>query len=177
MKIVILAMLAFFLVACSDSKEQIQEQNVAPETVKEVKSPVAQEKETPKKEVKAPEVQITVDETKQPEVAVQPVKEPIKEVEEKKVVEAQKTAVKPVASIDGSQLYVKCAACHGKNAEKSAMGKSQIIKGWSQDKVITALHGYKEGTYGGTMKGLMKSQIANFSEDELKALAAHISKL
>nr|WP_304546376.1 c-type cytochrome [Sulfurimonas sp. hsl 1-7] len=79
--------------------------------------------------------------------------------------------------MDGGALFGKCIACHGQNGEKAALGKSQIIKGWSSEKVMTAFHGYKAGTYGGAMKGVMKSQIANFSEDELKALASHISKL
>ncbi len=70
----------------------------------------------------------------------------------------------------------KCASCHGATAEKSALGKSQIIKGWNADKIISALQGYKDGSYGGAMKGLMASQVSSLHTDEIKALADFISK-
>ncbi|MBA1437742.1 MAG: c-type cytochrome [Epsilonproteobacteria bacterium] len=80
-------------------------------------------------------------------------------------------------AINGAKLFSKCVACHGANAEKKALNKSHVIRGWSEEKIMTAFHGYKAGTYGSTMKGVMKAQIANFNEEELKALAKHISKL
>jgi cytochrome c553 len=70
----------------------------------------------------------------------------------------------------------KCGGCHGLNGEKSALGKSQVIKGWDAQKTIAALYGYKDGTYGAAMKALMKSQLSSFSDDELHALAEYISK-
>jgi len=73
--------------------------------------------------------------------------------------------------------YTSCAGCHGQNAEKRALGKSQIIQGWSADKIISALKGYKDGTYGGPMKGVMKGQVVRLSDADIKALAATISKL
>ncbi|RXJ60520.1 c-type cytochrome [Candidatus Marinarcus aquaticus] len=72
--------------------------------------------------------------------------------------------------------YAPCAACHGANGEKAALGKSQIIKGWSADKLEAALHGYKDGSYGGPMKGVMKGQVAKLSDADIKALADQISK-
>ncbi|OYY80865.1 MAG: cytochrome C, partial [Methylophilales bacterium 16-45-9] len=30
-------------------------------------------------------------------------------------------------------MYQKCAACHGLKAEKHALGKSEVIAGWSSD--------------------------------------------
>mgnify|MGYP000479864145 CR=1 FL=1 len=72
--------------------------------------------------------------------------------------------------------YATCAGCHGQNGEKRALGKSQIIKGWSTDKVGMALKGYKNGTYGGPMKGVMKSQVARLSDADINALATTISK-
>jgi cytochrome c-type protein NapB len=38
----------------------------------------------------------------------------------------------------------------------------------TKSQVVTALIGYKYGTYGGNMKGLMKGQVAKYSDDELK---------
>ena len=93
-------------------------------------------------------------------------------------VKAETPAAAPVAAApaaDGATLFKKCAACHGANAEKSALGKSQVIAGWAADKTEAALKGYKDGSYGGAMKGLMKGQVATLSDADIKALAEHIS--
>ncbi|MFT7860598.1 MAG: c-type cytochrome, partial [Sulfurimonas sp.] len=73
--------------------------------------------------------------------------------------------------------FAKCSACHGVNGEKPALGKSKVIQGWKAEKTLAALKGYKEGTYGGAMKGVMKGQVANLSEADMKALAKHIEGL
>jgi cytochrome c len=78
---------------------------------------------------------------------------------------------------DGAGLYKKCQGCHGVNAEKAALGKSQIIKGWEAQKTIDSLKGYKAGTYGGAMKGVMKGQVAALNDDQMQALADHIAGL
>ncbi|HIO90508.1 MAG TPA: c-type cytochrome, partial [Campylobacterales bacterium] len=70
-----------------------------------------------------------------------------------------------------------CAGCHGKNAEKKALGKSQIIAGWDAAKTEAALNGYKDGSYGGAMKGVMAGQVTKLSADDIKALAAYIAGL
>lgn len=72
--------------------------------------------------------------------------------------------------------FAPCASCHGTTAEKSALGKSQIIKGWEASKIEAALKGYKDGTYGGPMKGVMKGQVARLSDEDIKNLAQQISK-
>lgn len=79
------------------------------------------------------------------------------------------------SSVNAKTLYVKCAGCHGQTGQKAALGKSAIIKGWDKAKTITALNGYKAGTYGGVMKGVMKSQVSNLSNEEVDALGAYIS--
>ena len=80
-----------------------------------------------------------------------------------------------VASADAN--FARCSACHGQNGEKHAMGKSQVIQGWKAEKVIAALKGYKDGTYGGAMKGVMKGQVAKLSDADIEALAKHIEGL
>lgn len=93
---------------------------------------------------------------------------------------ATKTEAKDTTSTDsakGKGLYLKCAGCHGQNGEKAALGKSKVIKGWEASKVVTALKGYKDGSYGGVMKGVMKSQSTNLSDEEIDALGAFISSL
>ncbi|NWF66652.1 MAG: c-type cytochrome [Campylobacterales bacterium] len=78
---------------------------------------------------------------------------------------------------DGAALFGKCASCHGAKGEKAALGKSQIIAGWDAAKTETALKGYKDGSYGGAMKNLMKGQVATLSDDDVKALATYIATL
>ena len=77
---------------------------------------------------------------------------------------------------DGGALYKKCAGCHGQTGEKVALGKSKVIKDLSKTDIVTALKGYKDGTYGGSMKGLMKGQVAKLSDADIKAIADHIGK-
>ncbi len=71
--------------------------------------------------------------------------------------------------------WAPCAGCHGASAEKAALGKSQIIKGWPVEKTVTALKGYKDGSYGGAMKGVMKGQVARLSDTDIQDLAVKIS--
>ena len=77
-------------------------------------------------------------------------------------------------SANGAEVFNKCIACHGKTAEKKALGKSQIIKGWETSKVVTALKGYKEGTYGGAMKAVMEGQVMSLSDSQIEDVAKFI---
>ena len=77
----------------------------------------------------------------------------------------------------GKAVYKACASCHGHSAEKPALGKSQVIKGWSVAKIKNALHGYIDGSYGGAMKAIMKGQAARLSEDEVNSVSEYISAL
>ena len=74
----------------------------------------------------------------------------------------------------GESLYKKCAGCHGVNGEKKALNKSKVIAGISKDQLIVALAGYKDGSYGGAMKGLMKGQVASLSEADIKKVSEYI---
>ncbi len=64
-----------------------------------------------------------------------------------------------------------CKGCHGANFEKAAMGKAKVITEMTAEEIKTALTGYKDGSYGGPMKGIMKSQASKMSEDDIKAFA------
>ena len=70
----------------------------------------------------------------------------------------------------------KCTGCHGTDFTTAALGKSKIIQNMSKEDIIKALIGYKYGSYGGSMKSLMKGQISNFSDNEIKAFAQKIGK-
>ncbi|WP_419766874.1 c-type cytochrome [Arcobacter sp.] len=82
-----------------------------------------------------------------------------------------------VLANEGETIYKACASCHGAKAEKVALGKSQIIKGWDKQKIVDALKGYKAGTYGGAMKGVMKGQVARLDDEKIQAVASYISTL
>ena len=62
-----------------------------------------------------------------------------------------------------------CKGCHGANFEKKALGKSKVVSDMTKAEVSASLVGYKAGTYGGPMKGIMKGQVAKYSNDELKS--------
>ncbi|XPV69296.1 MAG: c-type cytochrome [Halarcobacter sp.] len=91
------------------------------------------------------------------------------------IVATKKEQVVSQDEINVKGLYLKCAGCHGQQAQMVALGKSKIIKDLSKDEIVTALKGYQDGTYGGVMKGVMKSQVANLSDKEIDALGEYIS--
>jgi len=69
-----------------------------------------------------------------------------------------------------------CKGCHGQNFEKHALGKSKIVKNMKHDEIAEALKGYKAGTFGGSMKGVMKGQVAKYSDADLEAFSKTIGK-
>lgn len=77
---------------------------------------------------------------------------------------------------DGTYDLSACAACHGENFEKKALGVSKIVKDMTKEEVETALLGYKNGTYGGDFKELMKGQVERYTDDELRGIAQQIGK-
>ena len=79
---------------------------------------------------------------------------------------------------DGAALYKKCAGCHGAKGEKKALGKSAVIAGQDAAKTVEALKGYKAGTLNQHgMGGLMKGQVASYSDADIKAVADYIAGL
>jgi len=69
-----------------------------------------------------------------------------------------------------------CAGCHGADFSKSALGKSKIVKDMSKEEIVAALKGYKDGSYGGAMKGMMAGQVKALSDADIEAIAAEIKK-
>ena len=94
----------------------------------------------------------------------------------KKIVLSAIVAAAATVSLSAATL-ASCATCHGANFEKAALGKSQIIKGWDAAKIEAALHGYKDGSYGGPMKGVMKGQVAKLDDAAIADLAKQIAAI
>ncbi len=78
---------------------------------------------------------------------------------------------------DGKALSAKCAGCHGADFSKKALGVSKVVKGMKADEIVKALQGYKAGTFGGSMKGVMKGQVATYNDEQIKAVADYIATI
>ncbi len=78
---------------------------------------------------------------------------------------------------DGAALYKKCVACHGVQGEKQALGKSKVINSMTKPELASALKGYQDGSYGASMKALMKGQVASLDDAQIDTLADHIASL
>lgn len=68
-----------------------------------------------------------------------------------------------------------CYSCHGNNWEKTALGVSKVVNEMSFEEIKTSLIGYKDGTYGARLKGVMKGQVIKYSNEELEQIAKQIS--
>ncbi len=76
------------------------------------------------------------------------------------------------------EIFERCIACHGQNAEKHALGKSDILASYSSLQIKDALESYRAGTrdkHG--MGALMKAQVIDFSGFEIRILSVYISEL
>jgi cytochrome c len=74
--------------------------------------------------------------------------------------------------------FAACAGCHGAKGEKSALGKSEIIAGWDEAKVVAALNGYKAGTLNvHGMGAVMKGQTMKLSDADIADLAKQIAAM
>lgn len=109
---------------------------------------------------------------KEKPAAQQTKKAPIKKEVTKPAVQAKKSPS------SGHSIYAhKCASCHGLKAEKMALNKSKVIAGWDAEKTTEILKGYQDGSYGGSMKGIMKGQVSTLDEKEIALLSLYISTL
>ena len=148
-KIIYSSLTILLLAGCSD--EAVQKQETKEETV----------------------VEHQINAIKDAKAIVATVNEKVKAVEEVAVIA---TVEKELPS--ASSLYQSsCSSCHGESAEKAVFNKSAVIATWSSKKIQDALHGYKNGTYGGELKGMMQGQSKPLSDDQIKALSDYISNL
>ena len=85
-------------------------------------------------------------------------------------------AIVGAVSAQATPLYTKCVACHGAEGEKAALGKSMIIKDMSKADFVSAMKGYKDGSYGKDQKALMKAQVTTLSDAQIEEIASFIVK-
>jgi cytochrome c-type protein NapB len=95
----------------------------------------------------------------------------------KKIIIASVAVLTVVSALSADAVNGKaCASCHGADWTKPALGKSKNVAEMTHADIATALKGYKDGSYGGAQKGLMKGQVAKHSDAELEAFAQTIGK-
>jgi cytochrome c len=95
----------------------------------------------------------------------------------KKIVLTAIFAAATAASLSAAS-FAACAACHGANFEKPALGKSEIVKGWDEAKIVASLNGYKAGTLNvHGMGAVMKGQVAKLSDADIADLAKQIAAM
>jgi len=80
------------------------------------------------------------------------------------------------ASLFAAVNTAACAGCHGANFEKVALGKSKVVKDMTKADIEKALKGYKDGTYGGAMKAVMKGQASKLDDAAIKEIAEKFGK-
>lgn len=86
-------------------------------------------------------------------------------------------AILGLSSFLMADAFTKCVVCHGANGEKAALGgKSKVINTMSKADIKAALNGYKAGTFGGAMKGMMEAQVKPLSDADIDAIANKIGK-
>ncbi len=84
-----------------------------------------------------------------------------------------------IASIaSATQLFEKCASCHGKKGERHSQGLTKSIAGMKAEEVKKILQEYRAGTrntYGlGTM---MNGQAGKLSDGDIGVLASYIASM
>lgn len=95
----------------------------------------------------------------------------------KKIVLAT-VALVAFAFAEAPATYMACKACHGVKGEvnTTTQSKSYIPANLTKADIEKNLKGYKDGTYGGPMKAIMKGQVAKLSDADIKALADYMGK-
>lgn len=94
----------------------------------------------------------------------------------KKIVIASIAALTVSSALMAGVNAGACVACHGADWSKHAMGKSKNVAEMSHADIATALKGYKDGSYGGPMKGIMKGQVGRYSNADLDAFSQTVGK-
>ncbi|MCW8895854.1 MAG: cytochrome C [Sulfurimonas sp.] len=94
----------------------------------------------------------------------------------KKIVTGIVVALTATTTLMAGVNAAACTGCHGADWSKKALGKSLNVAEMTKADIAAALIGYKDGSYGREMKGMMKGQVAKYSDADLEAFAQTIGK-
>ncbi|MDR2905048.1 MAG: c-type cytochrome [Helicobacteraceae bacterium] len=80
---------------------------------------------------------------------------------------------------NGKEIFqLRCSGCHGKDASKSAFGRSGKVARFSESEAVVILRNYQNGAYaGGSTANTMKSRAVNLSDQEVLELGRYIGSL
>lgn len=77
---------------------------------------------------------------------------------------------------EGKKIYEQeCASCH--MADGAGSGIYPPVNTLSEEDGLKMLKGYRDGTYGGSMKSVMESFVKGKTDQQLEALAAYMATL
>ena len=78
------------------------------------------------------------------------------------------------ASINASELYFKCSKCHGLKANNNYMFIIKPLVDLSESQIIKSLKYYQQGDQKYGYGLVMKKEVDNLTDDEIKKLAEYI---
>ena len=78
-----------------------------------------------------------------------------------------------------SIYQTKCASCHGKHAEKKALGHSNVIQGMDVEKFVTLTKEFATGEKKGMpiAKIVKKQFVDRYSDEEIREVAEYVHNL
>ncbi|MGB5505749.1 MAG: c-type cytochrome [Sulfurovum sp.] len=78
-----------------------------------------------------------------------------------------------------SIYQTKCASCHGKHAEKKALGHSNVIQGIDVEKFVTLTKEFATGEKKGMpiAKIVKKQFIDRYNDEEIREVAEYVHNL
>lgn len=84
-----------------------------------------------------------------------------------------------MAASGESIFQTKCASCHGKMAEKKALGHSNVIKGMPVDQFVTLTKAFAVGEEKAMpiAKIVKKQFIDGYSDEEIESVAEYVNQL
>ena len=83
-----------------------------------------------------------------------------------------------LAADDGATLYqTHCQSCHGPDGSRAPGPGITPIGGQSSADLMKMLNGYKDGSFGGQRKQVMEGVVKQLSDDQLKTVSDHVSKM
>lgn len=165
------AIAVLLLSGCTEDKKEASTQTVTKEETTQKTN------ETSNNAVVESTNKVVDEKKKNEEIKEDNTKNKLNDKVKEETIQTENTQEIVVVAPDGETLYKVCASCHGQKAEKEALGKSQIIAGWDKERIINAMNGYKNGTYGGVMKNIMKPQVETKTDEEIDILATYISNI
>ncbi len=80
--------------------------------------------------------------------------------------------------MQASQIFKKCAKCHGKDGKNLAFGTSDEIAGQEVEELIDSMNFFKNSKFGKRgVINVMAKQVKNLSDQQIQELAKYISNL